>query len=212
VARAQLERLLQAWHGPASASQGSPPALVPSSWGVRTPLAGRPAQDPVHSPVGEGNVCGPGARRASQAALVWAAELAARAARTARATAATTAATPAVAAEVQDALEAATTACPSADRRTALGVHASGRRAGRVSLRSRRTRPAGRRLRATPSLVTSSLPDTRARGLASARLPPQKVVLPIFPHHSEIPGKSREAKKRLGRCISSQADSKAQCL
>ena len=158
MARAQLERLLQAWHGPASASQGSPPALVPSSWGVRTPLAGRPAQDPVHSPVGEGNVCGPGARRASQAALVWVAELAARAARTARATAATKAATPAVAAEVQDALEAATTACPSADRRTALGVHASGRRAGRVSLRSRRTRPAGRRQRATPSLVTSSLP------------------------------------------------------
>ena len=146
---------MQVSRGPASASQRSPPALVPSSWVVRTQLDGRPAGAPAHSPVGEGNVCGPGARRASQAALVWEAELAARAARTVRAMAATKAATRAVAAVVQDALEAATTACPSADRRIALGVHASGRRAGRVTFRSRRTRPAGQRRRALPSLLFS---------------------------------------------------------
>ena len=90
MARAQLERLLQAWHGPAWASQRSPPALVPSSWVVRTPSGGRPAGGPAHSPVGEGNACGRGVRRASQAALVWEAVLAARAARTARATTRTT--------------------------------------------------------------------------------------------------------------------------
>ena len=170
MVRAQLERLMQVSRGPASASQRSPPALVPSSWVVRTQLDGRPAGAPAHSPVGEGNVCGPGARRASQAALVWEAELAARAARRVRAMAATKAATPAVAAVVQDALEAATTACPSADRRIALGVHASGRRAGRVTFRSRRTRPAGQRRRALPSLLSSCRAKVRL-----VRSPPDEI-------------------------------------
>ena len=82
MARAQLERLLQAWHGPAWASQRTPPTLVPSSWVARTPSGGRPAGAPLHSPVGEGNACGRGARCATQAALVSEAVLAARVART----------------------------------------------------------------------------------------------------------------------------------
>jgi hypothetical protein len=176
VVRAQLERLMQAWRGPAWASQRSPPALVPSSWVVRTLLGGHPAGAPAHSPVGEGTVCGPGARRASQAALVWEADLAARAARRVRAMAATKAATPAVAvaAVVQDALEAATTACPSADRRTALGVHASGRRAGRVSCRSRRTHPAGRMRPSMPSTFCSCASQPLARRLPRDPAPESK--------------------------------------
>ena len=151
---------MHASRGPALASQCSPPALVLSSWVVRTQLGSHPAGAPAHSPVGEGNVCGPGARRTSQAALVWEAELAASSARTmaVRTMAATKAATPAVAAVVQDALEAATTACPSPDRRTALGVHASGRRAGRVNFRSRRTRPAGQQRRTRPPIFASPPP------------------------------------------------------
>jgi len=85
AAREQLERPQRVWDGPAWASQRSTPALVPSSWVVRTLSGGRPAQDPVHSPVGEGTACGPDARRASQAVLAWEAVLAARA-RAARAT------------------------------------------------------------------------------------------------------------------------------
>ena len=75
MARAQLELLVQAWHVPAWASQRSPPALVPSSWVVQTPLVCRPARGPAHSLVGEGNACGRCVRRASQAALVWEAVL-----------------------------------------------------------------------------------------------------------------------------------------
>jgi len=144
---------------------------------VRTLLGGHPAGAPAHSPVGEGTVCGPGARRASQAALVWEADLAARAARRVRAMAATKAATPAVAvaAVVQDALEAATTACPSADRRTALGVHASGRRAGRVSCRSRRTHPAGRMRPSMPSTFCSCASQPLARRLPRDPACPSKL-------------------------------------
>ena len=84
MARAQLERLLQALYGLAWASQRSPPALVPSSLVVRTPSVGRPAGAPARNPAGEGNACGRGVRRASQAALVW--EVVPAAARLARAT------------------------------------------------------------------------------------------------------------------------------
>ena len=59
AARAQPELLVQAWDGPAwAASQRSRPALVPSSWVVRTLSADRLAGVPAHNPVGEGSACG----------------------------------------------------------------------------------------------------------------------------------------------------------
>jgi hypothetical protein len=66
AARAQPELLVQAWDGPAwAASQRSRPALVPSSWVVRTLSADRLAGVPAHSPVGGGSACGLDLRRAS---------------------------------------------------------------------------------------------------------------------------------------------------
>ena len=93
MARAQLERLLQAWCGPAWASQRIPPALAPSSWAVRTPSGCRPAGAPAHSPVGEGIACALGVRRASQAALALEGVRETAAKRTGRSAAATAATT-----------------------------------------------------------------------------------------------------------------------
>ena len=93
MARAQLERLLQAWYGPAWASQRSPPALAPSSSAVRTPSGCRPAGAPAHSPVGEGIACALGVRRASQAALALEGVRETAAKRTGRSAAATAATT-----------------------------------------------------------------------------------------------------------------------